>query len=417
MSADLAPASVPAPVSVPAPASLPACVEWPLFDCVQVNLAILAERWHGPGAPLDLGAVLRFRPLPGPDGLPTVERSAADQLTEAAQRLGLAVLDRRTTAPGETVTPAEGRYVVADAFHLPWVPYAGRRHMEHSFLLEPAGDADAVVVDGYHNETPWGSARPLRRPLSRAELAAAVPGPALVVTLAPAGGPPAPAAAEVDLADEETAARYVAAYAEHPDRRAALDRLTLETWLLARSRRLHARFLSSRGLLADDSAALAHVEAWESLAESVYLGYRRVERGRPETREVFTRLTERLGRDREAFGPATVPAAVPPPADATPVPAPLRARVAAAAGAVLKADPAALLEGRPLADVPGFTSFRVVEIVERLERELSVEFDADDLVPENLHHVDGICRIVLRALPAGTAAPQPARLVARTGGN
>ncbi|MFI9569246.1 hypothetical protein [Streptomyces rishiriensis] len=415
MSADLAPAPAPAPG--PACASLPARVPWPLFDCVQVNLAILAERWHGPGTSVDLGAVLRFRPLPGPHGLPTVERCAADQLGEAAQRLGLAVLERRTTAPGEALTPAEGRYVVADAFHLPWVPYAGRRHMEHSFLLEPAPDADAVVVDGYHNETPWGSARPVRRPLSRAELAAAVPRPALALTLAPAERPPAPAAAEADLADEETAAAYVAAYAEHPDRRAAFDRLTLETWLLARSRKLHARFLRSRGMLADDEAALAHVEAWQSLAESVYLGSRRVERGRPEAREVFTRLAQQLGRDREAFSPATLPAPAPRPADATPVPALLRARVAAAAGAVLKADPAALLQGRPLADVPGFTSFRVVEIVERLERELSVEFDADDLVPENLHHVDGICRIVLRAQPAGTAAPQAARPVARTGGN
>ncbi|MET8944511.1 acyl carrier protein [Streptomyces sp. NPDC004542] len=474
----------------------PGTVEWQLFDCVQVNLAVLADRWHGPGTHLDLGAVLRFRPRPGPGGLPTVERSAADQLTESAQRLGLTVLDLRTTRAGEPVVPAAGRCVVADAYHLPWVPYFGRRHMDHSFLLEPADGADALVVDGYHNDTPWGAARPVGRPLSRAELAAAVPGPALSVTLAPAAGPVAPAGAALDLADEEAAGRYVTAYAEHPDRLAALDRLTLETWLLARSRKLHVRFLRSRGLLADGTAALAHVKAWESLAESVYLGYRRVERGRPEPGELFTRLARQLDRDREVFGPGTAtgtPAtgaagatgttgaaeaaeaaeaagadaartaepdtagradtasatrptpATPrhqeasgpdtpprtPPAGAdpartaepggagegTPVPGALRERVAASAGAVLRTDPAALLDGRPLADVPGFTSFRVVEIVERLERELSVEFVADDLVPENLHHVDGICRIVLRALPTGTTAPHPARPVARTGGN
>lgn len=398
----------------------PGTVDWELFDCVQVNLAVLADRWHGPGTHLDLGAVLRFRPAPGPGGLPTVERSATDELTDAAQRLGLAVLDLRTTRAGEALVPAEGRYVVADAYHLPWVPYFGRRHMDHSFLLEPAEGTGAVVVDGYHNDTPWGSARPVGRPLSRAELAAAVPGPALSVTLAPARAPGAAAATGLDLADEEAAGRYVTAYAEHPDRLAALDRLTLETWLLARSRKLHAGFLRSRGVLADDTAVLAHVRAWESLAESVYLGYRRVERGRPEAGELFTRLAEQLGRDREVFGSGPVAARAPEPGpaeDLTPVPAPLRERVAATAGAVLRTEPAALLDGRPLAEVPGFTSFRVVEIVERLERELSVEFDADDLVPENLHHVDGICRIVLRALPTGTTASHPARPVARTGGN
>ncbi|MFG3308679.1 acyl carrier protein [Streptomyces wuyuanensis] len=412
----------------------PGTVDWQLFDCLQVNLAVLADRWHGAGTHLDLGAVLRFSPAPGPGGLPTVECSAEKQLTDAARTLGLAVLDRRTVRPGETVEPASGRYVVADAYHLPWVPYFGQRHMDHSFLLERAECGGAVVVDGYHNETPWGSARPVSRPLSGAELAAAVPGPALAVTLAPAAAPRAPVRPRHDLADEETADRYATAYAEHPDRLAALDRLTLETWLLARSRKLHARFLQARGVLADDSAAATHVAAWESLAESVYLGYRRVERGRPEPRELYTRLAHQLHRDREVFG--TAPAGVPdsgPAADdlgaeparapersgagRAPVPAPLRGRVAAAAGAVLEVDPADLLDGRPLADVPGFTSFRVVEIVERLERELSLELAADDLVPENLHHVDGICRIVLRALPSEAAAQPGHRPVARTGGN
>lgn len=394
----------------------PGTVDWQLFDCVQVNLAVLADRWHGAGTHLNLGAALRFRPAPGPDGLPTVERSAEQQLGDAARSLGLAVLDRRTTQAGQAVEPAEGRYMVADAYHLPWVPYFRQRHMEHSFLLEPAPDGGAVVVDGYHNETPWGGARPVSRPLSRAELAAAVPGPALAVTLAPDNGPLAPARPELGPADEESADRYVTAYAEHPDRLVALDRLTLETWLLARSRKLHARFLQARDVLADDVAAAAHVQAWESLAESVYLGYRRVERGRPEARELYTRLRDQLRRDREVFGSAPVRAPEQSPASRAAVPAPLRGHVAAAAGAVLKADPAALLDGRPLADVPGFTSFRVVEIVERLERELSLEFAADDLVPENLHHVDGICRIVLRALPPGSAA-QPDHRVASTGGN
>lgn len=410
----------------------PGTVDWQLFDCVQVNLAVLADRWHGAGTHLDLGAVLQFRPAPGPGGLPTVECSAEEQLTDAARTLGLAILDRRTVQPGEVVEPASGRYVVADAYHLPWVPYFGQRHMNHSFLLERAEGGGAVVVDGYHNETPWGGARPVSRQLNRTELAAAVPGPALAVTLGPADAPRAPVRPQTALADGKTSDRYVTAYAEHPDRLAALDRLTLETWLLARSRNLHSRFLQARGVLADDPAAAEHVTAWESLAESVYLGYRRVERGRPEPRELYTRLAHQLNRDHEVFGDSWADVSEPGPvaedlgparapeesgAGQDPVPTPLRGRVAAAAGAVLKADPADLLDGRPLADMPGFTSFRVVEIVERLERELSLEFAADDLVPENLHRIDGICRIVLRALPAEAAAHSSHHPVVRTGGN
>ena len=46
-------------------------------------------------------------------------------------------------------------------------------------------------------------------------------------------------------------------------------------------------------------------------------------------------------------------------------------------------------DGR-LAAVPGFNSFRMIDIIERIERRLGVEAPAEDLVPENLTHLDGI---------------------------
>ncbi|MEV1026113.1 acyl carrier protein [Streptomyces sp. NPDC050264] len=384
-----------------------------LFDCVQVNLAILADRWHGVHTHLNLGSVLRFWPTPGPAGLPTVERSLADQLAEAAPLLGLDITEQARTRAGEPPEPAQGRYIVSDAYHLPWVPYAGQRHMEHSFLLE-ADAHGAVVVDGYHNETPWGSARPLTRRLDRAELAAAVPGSATTVTFAPARPAPATPATVIDLADDATIDAYVSAYTGHPDRVAAFDRLTLETWLLARSRRLHASFLDGPAGLAADPVRDAHVAAWEALAESVYVGYRRVARGRSAPAGTPDRLAAQLRRDREVFGAGTAHAVARAETAAVTVPAPLRDRVADTVAAVLTVDVAGVLDADSLADLPGFTSFRVVEIIERLEHDLSVECAADDLVPENLHHLDGIGRIVLSALHT---APEPARIAARTGGN
>lgn len=383
-----------------------------LFDCVQVNLAVLADRWHGPDTHRALGAVLRFTPRPDADGLPTVEPTVADHLADARRLLGLRVVAERSTDPGEPLRPEPGHYVVSDAYHLPWLPYAGHRHMEHSFLLE--GDAHApVVFDGYHNETPWGSARPLTRSITAEELAAAVPGPATSIVLSPSDPPPA-ATAELDLSGGAAVDAYVAAYAGYPDRTAAFDRLTLQTWLLARSRKLHARFLDDRDP-AGGAARDAHVRAWESLAESVYVGYRRVARGRPEPTGTFDRLAAQLHADRTAFGTTTGSSA---PAGTAPaeVPAALREKVAHTVADVLGTDTATVLRAGSLADLDRFTSFRVVEIIESLERDLSVECAADDLVPENLHHLDGIGRIVHTALRAAPE-PVPARVAVRPGGN
>ncbi|CAN3983726.1 hypothetical protein [Kitasatospora purpeofusca] len=389
--------------------TLPPALPYELFDCLQVNLAVLADRWHGAGTHLGLGAALRFAPVTGADGLPTVARTVEQHLADARSALGIEVRSLHRTSGAAGIPPAEGCYVVADAYHLPWVPYFGQRHMEHSFLAEAAGE-DGVsgrpgvsVVDGYHNETPWGSARPGRWSLSAEDLLAAVPGPALVAELAPAAGGPGAVAATADLAGAGAVDAYVDAYARHPDRNAALGRLTLETWFLARSRRLHAAFLAASGA-APDSAVDAHLRAWGALTEQTYLAARRVERGRTEPPGLLPRLHEQLHADGPLLGtalaaPAAGVAAGPPAA----VGAELRAAVAAVAAAVLGTPVGPLLDGRSLGEVPQFSSFRIVEIIERLEDELRFEFDAADLVPENLHDIDAICAIVRRSPSAGPA--------------
>ncbi|GAA3486960.1 acyl carrier protein [Streptomyces cremeus] len=383
-----------------------------LFDCLQVNLAAHADRLHGAGTHLLLGAGLRFRPAPGPLGLPTVERGVRAQLTEATRRLGLVAGEPHTAASAADLTPADGCYVVADAFHLPWVPYYRQRHMEHSFLLENDGTDGVLIRDSYHNETPWGIAKPGRWTLTRQEFAAAVPGPALAVRLGAAqpgaghGGSPAAAEPETDFADPSAVDAYADAYRRHPDRVAALTRLTLETWLLARARALHAAYLCHTGRLPDGDAPRAHLTAWKKLTEQVYLAHRRVERGRPEPQGLTDRLAALLHADPRVFGhgaePVSAASAVRTAEPRTPdVPEGLRSAVAATAARVLGTDEATLLAGAAFDSVPSFSSFRVVEIVERLESELGIEFAADDLVPENLHHVDAVCRVVQRSNDGG----------------
>lgn len=355
-----------------------------LFDCVQVNLAELADRRHGEGTHLALGRVLRFWPRPGADGLPTVEPRVDAHVSESAALLGLRVTRRERITTADGLEPGPGCYVVADAYHLPWVPYYGKQHLEHSFLVEPA-DEGVTVVDGYHNDTQWGAARPGRWPLGHAELAEALPEGALTFDLV-AGDPPADRTPLVELADADS---YVATYADHPDRVRAMRGLTLQTWLLTRSRRLHAAAMGS-----DTDTVRAHLAEWDALAKQVYLASRRVSAGRQEPRALFPRLAECLAADHRAFG-GTIETTAESTVDIIEVPVGVRDSVTAVIGTVLGTEPPT--GAGALGEIPGFSSFRMMEIVERIESDLGVEFAAEDLVPEKLTHVDGLCRAVLDA--------------------
>ncbi|MFJ7208086.1 acyl carrier protein [Streptomyces sp. NPDC098789] len=351
------------------------------LDCLQANLALLADRHHGAGTHLRLGATLRFAPRPAPAGSPTglatVEPTLDQHLDDAADLLGLAVAERRRHAPGSPVEVDAPLYVVADAHHLPWGPYHGTKHVEHSFLVEPDGDGLAIG-DAYHNDTQWGPARPLRRGCSRADFAAliaALPEGVESVRFAPRAlaAPPEPRY----LPGPVTATEYLRGYAEHPDRRAALEAFTLETWLLARSRRLHALYAAERAGEPLGEDVQLHLGAWDALVEHAYLAFRRVDRGRAEPGGLWERAAQALHADTAAFA--------------------VRGAVRATVSSVLGIAEGALETG-VLTVHPEFNSLRMVEIVETLEDRFAVEFDPADLVPENLQHIESLSALVRRAL-------------------
>ncbi|MFF9203838.1 acyl carrier protein [Streptomyces sp. NPDC014986] len=362
-----------------------------LLDCLQANLAVLADRHHGPDTHLRLGAVLRFAPAPhGPGGLPTVEPTVEDQLAAAGELLGLAVRERATGRPDAAPDgPAEPSYVVADAFHLPWVPYHGHKHVEHSFLLEPGADG-VTVTDAYHNDTTWGPARPLHLSYRRDQLDALLAAlPEDTVTVRLAARPPGPAPAPVHTpADEAVVDAYLRAYADHEDRVLALERFTLETWLLARARHLHAAYAAHLAGGAQDEAVRAHLARWDGVVEHTYLAYRRVARGRAEPAGLFERAGEALRGDAAVFGGQR--------------PQALEDEVRAVVAEVLHVSADTLVVGTgdfdgDLSRLAEFGSMRMVEVVERLEQRFAVEFAPEDLVPENLHRVDDLCALIRRS--------------------
>jgi acyl carrier protein len=342
-----------------------------LLDCVQANLAVLADRFHGRDTYLRLGAVLRF--APDSRGLPTVEPSVDLHLADAERLAGLSIAGRWSNVDEHNLVRLareHGRlYVLADAFDLPWVPYYRHRHLEHSFLLEVHGNT-ATVTDAYHNETQWGRALPDSWEYRLAKLI--LPNRAEVIRFA--RGELAEIQPEVEFTS--TVESYVDAYREPLHRSAVLEHLTMQTWLLARSRKLHAAY---RRLDVAD-----HLVRWDRIVEQTYLAARRVARGRAEPPGLLDAIGAMLTADREIFHIRT------------PSTSDIAGEVARVVAEVLQlGEPPA--PDAELTQFSTFSSFRIVEIVDRLEQQFHIEFAADDLVPELLHRVCDLCDLVLRA--------------------
>lgn len=266
-----------------------------LLDCIQANLAVLADRHLGPDTHLALGADLRFQPAPGPFGLPTVEPGVTSQVGDAVRALGLTTrLQRSEVTVSELRELAAGHpvlYAVADAYHLSWLPYFRRRHMQHSFLVEDAVGG-AGITDAYHNVTPWGTAEPGRWYVPWTELPTAS-----LVTVLERDDERAPARPRLLLEDSGD---YIAAYRGHPERAEALNRLTTETWLLARSRKLHGAFRAAASG-GENEVVTGHLKRWDQIATQAFVTLRRVERGMAEPPGLLGDLRAALDADHDVF--------------------------------------------------------------------------------------------------------------------
>lgn len=81
----------------------------------------------------------------------------------------------------------------------------------------------------------------------------------------------------------------------------------------------------------------------------------------------------------------------------------LRDQVIAVAADALDVTPEAVTATVALNQLSTFNSFRVVDIVERLEDRFGVQVDPADLVPENLSRIDGLCGMFERAISGRTS--------------
>jgi acyl carrier protein len=289
--------------------------------------------------------------------------------------------------------------VVADAYYLPWVPYRGRQHTGHSFLATL--DAEGLrIVDAYHNDTPWGSARPGIRRLPAAELVSALADTTVtVIRFAPVAGSGTDiGSGDMEPPDPHTVSRYIAAYQTWDDRRAALDGLVLQTWLLARERGLYAA-------RAGGPVRAAHAAAWEGLARKTYVGARRVALGRPEPGGILDDLEALLRAEQNLEAAADASAATrPSPGTAagrglsTAMEERVSDAVRNAVRAVMGIPADRLTATASAGEPPEFSSFQLVRILERIERELDVVIPAEQLAPEDLRDVPSLRELFVRCL-------------------
>jgi Butirosin biosynthesis protein H, N-terminal len=271
------------------------------LDCVCDNVALLLAHAGVEDVRTPFAIDWRFDLVAGSEGLPRLDLPPAALPELLAERTGFTLEWRPVGALDEAVADwraalnrGEPVLVVGDAYDLPWVPYHGQKHLRHGFVVEGIEDGIAHVADAYDNVTQWGRAEPLATTLPVEDLAAALREGEWTLlrrvgTAAPVdvGERLAANAAAILVAEADGSYRRFLEAHREPDE-PSLDNLTLQTWLLARNRALHGRWLG------DQAAALAAlgladlperfeaeiVAAWRRAAETSYMALRRVSAGR-----------------------------------------------------------------------------------------------------------------------------------------
>ncbi|MFD0635651.1 hypothetical protein ACFQ9X_32975 [Catenulispora yoronensis] len=286
-----------------------------MLSCVEANIEVLLRHAGAADVLTALGALCSLDVLPPAQPVLTplprdawIERSTGLRLTSTPADTAAKAIDAARAA-AESGSPT---LVVADAFTVPWNPYAGHEHHEHGFVVDGAEGDRLHIVDAYVNTTRYGPTEPGARWIEAAELISVLrpagdrfelrnlvgAGPATDRDTVAAQAVAANVAAWREAAAEGRDATALARFADGGLDAEGLAWLSLAVWLISRSRQVHARWWQERtgesvdaeasvGAAAPKAAEAVVAAAepvlrqWQTTQTMTYLAWRRVEAGHP----------------------------------------------------------------------------------------------------------------------------------------
>lgn len=363
------------------------------LDCLQTSFALLADRAYGDTAHLALGSRWSF-----PFELPTWgadrdQRALQARIDQAADLIHLRVEGRWTGLTGGQVhkLAQDYLYVVADAFDMEWCPYFRKSHMQHSFLvLAVPGDEAALVIDGYSNDTEWGTARPVVKSMSVEALNTVCGTGADALAIRHGRLPVIDVNRAVEtiavrqLKDRSVVERYVAAARAQARDPAAFQNLVLDIWTFGRERLLYELWLEK---VQPPYANCTQVVRWQQLAARSYVGLRRAERGRGVDHSLVDALvdecaalllTPECSDTSRAANQLTHE-------DSSIVQLTLQTALRTILGAQEPLERSATLRS-----IPGFDSFKLIDIIDAVEEQLGVAVPPERFAQANFQTVQSL---------------------------
>jgi hypothetical protein len=272
-------------------------VDLTLLDCFQANVAMVLLLGDVADLTSVLGAQWWFR-----DAEPEPEFTFEPEAVRIERMTGLRAVESSPLPGGirefcaNALRSGLPPVVISDAYLLPWVPYAGRRHIDHSFVVTGVGNAGISFTDLYMNRTEWGDARPLDGDLDATVLGRLDRCPRTRArTFEAVGAPDDQPGSLARLAVANRSALgswgpgdYLAMTRRHIGTPAGIEALAEITWAVHRRRRLYGEWLTGAdrqcpGLFPPRFAERFQQQVGRSWAEAsrfAYLSARRMRAGR-----------------------------------------------------------------------------------------------------------------------------------------
>ncbi|HEY0604757.1 MAG TPA: hypothetical protein VGD58_17700 [Herpetosiphonaceae bacterium] len=214
--------------------------------------------------------------------------------------------------------------VFGDAFLMPWLPYFGREHMDHSFIVDGISADHKLLhlVDAYTNRTEWGMAAPTETclpALALEPITQDLDSPhcgSFWLMQQTAEAAPADVGALLRRNAEQMRVQarpggpltaFCRHYAQAITDAPAVKDFTLACWLVARARAYHQLWLSDVARAQPDLLDPGFVDLfkrdvaqpWQRVSEFAYILFRRVSQGRTPPETCFQMLAQTVRPQEE----------------------------------------------------------------------------------------------------------------------